>query len=193
MPPVALRDPATWPNGYVPVTVDTLRRGSVVDFDLHIERAGKMVHFRDRGLVFSPRESDMLKANGIETLWVAEAGGTGYGRYLERQLGPMMDDESVETDARAHALYATSRSLTIEILATPTRENLDRAEDVVQHTVGQVLGNPRSLAALVASLSTQYELHSHSVNVSVYSVALAQHTGNVDNQVLTGMMQMPNY
>jgi hypothetical protein len=35
--------------------VDTLRSGRELDFDLHIQRAGKMVHFRDRGLVFTPR------------------------------------------------------------------------------------------------------------------------------------------
>jgi HD-GYP domain-containing protein (c-di-GMP phosphodiesterase class II) len=185
MPPVVIREPSTWPPGFVPVMVDTLRSGSELDFDLHIQRAGQMVHFRDRGLVFSPREADMLEANGIETLWVEEEGGTGYGRYLERQLDSMMDDETVETEARAHALYASSRSLTLEILGAPSRENMQRAEGVVQHTVGQVLGDPRSLSAMVASLSTQYELHSHSVNVSVYTVALARHVGESDDEDLT--------
>ena len=65
------------------------------------------------------------------------------------------------------------------------RENMDRAEDVVQHTVEQVLGNPRSLAAMVATLSTQYQLQPHSVNVSVYSVALARQIGRTDDQELT--------
>jgi hypothetical protein len=136
MPLVTLREPSTWPPGFVPVMV-TLRRGSELDFDLHIQCAGQMVHFRDRGLVFTPHEADMLEADGIDTLWVEEEGGTGYGRYLERQLDSMMEDETVETEARAHALYASSRSLTLEILGAPSRENMNRAEGVVQHTVGR--------------------------------------------------------
>jgi HD-GYP domain-containing protein (c-di-GMP phosphodiesterase class II) len=96
-----------------------------------------------------------------------------------------MEDETVGTEAKAHALYASSRSLTLEILGAPSRENINRAEGVVHHTVGRVLGDPRSLSAMVASFSTQYELHSHSVNVSVYSVALARHVGENDDDDLT--------
>lgn len=169
----------------MPVSVDTLRHGSEVDFDLHIQRAGRMAHYRDSGMVFTEREAETLSANAIEVLWVREEGATGYGRYLEGQLDPMMADPTVKTEARVNALYASSKSVTLEILATPTRENMDRAEDVVQHTVGQVLGDPRSLAAMVATLSTQYQLQSHSVNVSVYSVALARQIGRTDDQELT--------
>ncbi len=68
MLPVTLREPSTWPAGFVPVMVDTLRRGSELDFDIHIQRASKIVYLRDRGVVFSPRETDMLEANGIDTL-----------------------------------------------------------------------------------------------------------------------------
>ena len=38
---------------------------------------------------------------------------------------------------------------------------------------------------MVATLSTQYQLQSHSVNVSVYSVALARQIGRTDDQELT--------
>lgn len=169
----------------MPVSVDTLRHGSEVDFDLHIQRGGRMAHYRDSGMVFTEREAETLSANAIEVLWVREDGATGYGRYLEGQLDPMMTDPTVKTEAKVNALYASSKSVTLEILATPTRENMDRAEDVVQHTVGQVLGDPRSLAAMVATLSTQYQLQSHSVNVSVYSVALARQIGRTDDQELT--------
>ena len=180
-----LRNPTTWPEGFVPVSVDTLRRGSEVDFNLHVQRGGQMAHYRNRGMVFTDHEAESLSANGIDVLWVQEEGASGYGRYLEGQLHAMMGDAEVETEAKAHALYASSRSVTLEILATPSRENMDRAQDVVQHTVGQVLGDPRSLAAMIATLSTQYQLQTHSVNVSVYSVALARQIGRTDGQELT--------
>ncbi len=180
-----LRNPTTWPEGFVPVSVDTLRRGSEVDFNLHVQRGGQMAHYRNRGMVFTDHDAESLSANGIDVLWVQEEGASGYGRYLEGQLDAMMGDAEVETEAKAHALYASSRSVTLEILATPSRENMDRAQDVVQHTVGQVLGDPRPLAAMIATLSTQYQLQTHSVNVSVYSVALARQIGRTDGQELT--------
>ena len=185
MAAVNLRDPGTWPADYLPVSVDTLWHGSEVDFDLHVQRGGRVAHYRDRGMVFTDREARALSANGVEVLWVQDEAASGYGRYLEGQLDSMMTDESTGTETKARALYSSSRSVTLEILATPSRENMDRAEDVVQHTVGQVLGDPRSLAAMLATLSTQYQLQSHSVNVSVYSVALARQIGRTDNQELT--------
>jgi hypothetical protein len=109
-----------------------------------------MAHYRDSEVVFTERETETRSANAIEVLWVREEGATVYGRYLEGQLDPMMADAAVKTEAKVNALYASSKSVTLEILATPTRENMDWAEDVVQHTVGQVLGDPRSLAAMVA-------------------------------------------
>ncbi len=137
MAPVIIPEPSTWPAGFVPVLVDTLRSGSELDFDLHIQRAGQMVHFRDSGLVFTPREADMLKANGIDTLWVEEEGGTGYGRYLERQLDSMHDGRR---DRRIRSQGPRPLCLVPQPHAgdprRPSKENMHRAEGVVQHTVG---------------------------------------------------------
>ena len=171
--------------GFVAVPMGVLRRGSMVDFDLYVRGPGRMVLYRERNLPFSGKVARRLEENGVDALWISADHELTLGRYVEDHLEGILDDPTLPPRHKAQALYTSARSLAIDILTLPTGEKLKRTRPLVAKTVNAVAANPQILSRLLHDLATSYQLHTHSVNVSVYASALARHLGHRDLPVVT--------
>ena len=171
--------------GFVPVPLDLIRRQSVVEFDLYVAGQRQMVLYRARQLPFTDEAAQRLIDNGVPTLWVRNKDEGALGRYVEDNLNEILADPSVQPIRKGQALYTAARGLAIEILTAPDDEKIARTRPLVSETVNSLMGSPQVLASVLATVATNYQLHTHCVNVCVYAIRFARALGYRDLAVVT--------
>lgn len=140
--------------------------------------------YRSAHLTFTEEARERVTAANHETILIRAADQAAYNRYLERNLGAILNDSSVPLAKRATALYQCSQNMVKEILADPrSGEMMARTGNVVSHTVDLLFRESTSFQHLMQVTSYDYYTYTHSVNVFVFSTALAQRLGISDAEL----------
>ena len=95
-------------------------------------------------------------------------------------LDVFMTDLSRPAVERAKRLDNEAAEIAREIMAAPEPHNVRQATPIVHEMLDYMSNDPGLLESLVKGLSTDSELYVHSVNVSVYTVAMAARLGITD-------------
>ncbi len=88
-------------------------------------------------------------------------------------LHAFMSDLSRPIVERAQRLDDDAAEIAREIMASPKPHNVRQATPIVRDMLDYMEGDPDLLESLIKGLSTTSDLYVHSVNVSVYTVAMA--------------------
>lgn len=170
---------------YFPIQLDTIRIDSLLDFELYLKVRKQYVLFRAAHLEFTERTRGELLANNLHTLHLKKEARGHYLRYVERHMTSILRDPSLTEERKAQLVYETSTNLLQDVLENPTAtENIRRATAVARHTVSFMLRGKDAFRHLVAMTSYDYHTYTHSVNVCLYTVALAEAVGYQDESDL---------
>ncbi len=165
--------------GFFSIAIQTLRLDEVIDFDLYLPPAsatGEPVLYRRKSLPFSEEARDRLVSNAVDEVYVADVQRGPYQRYLERNLGNILADSSVSMEERVSRLYDSAQGLVREVLEDPRSGGMvERSGELVEHMVRFLYAEGTSFEHLMKITSYDYYTYTHSVNVFVYTTALAQH------------------
>lgn len=168
------------------ILLDSLRIDTVLDFDLHLMVNGSLVLYRSADLPFGEDNRQKLLENRVERLFVSGENRAKYQKYIENNLGNILDDPKVEEEQKAIILYETSTNLVKDVLANPTYgENIQRSKNLVTNQVEYSLKGRESFLNMLRTASFDYYLYTHSVNVCTFSIALAQQMGQTDKKFLS--------
>lgn len=168
-------------DDYFPIQLDSIRMDSLLDFEVYLKIRNQYVLFRAAHLQFSERTRGELLSNKVHTLYLKKEARGHYLRYVERHLTDILRDSSLTEERKAQLVYETSTNLLQDVLENPTStENIRRATVVASHTVSFVLRGRDAFRQLVAMTAYDYRTYTHSVNVCLYTVALAEVVGYHD-------------
>ena len=172
---------------YCPVSIDSIRVGSTPEFPLFF-RLGSgrdFVLYCDRNVVFTDEARTRLEDNEIEQLFIPRGNRQEYSRYLATHLEDILADENLSVHEKSGILYDSAQAVVEQLLQDPpSREGVSRGKDIVNHTVNLLSSQEFLLEDLLRSISCDYYLYTHSVNVVAYSVALAMQAGYGDRATL---------
>ncbi len=169
----------------MPIYLDSLRMDSILDFELYIRIDDNMVLYRSVDLPFTERTRQKLLENKVDRLYITGESTEKYQRYIEKNLGKILDDPSIRETKKAGILYETSTGLIKDVLSNPTYgENIQRSKELVTSTVGFILKGKEAFHNLLKITSFDYYTYTHSVNVCTFAIALAQQLGYHDPQFL---------
>ena len=90
------------------------------------------------------------------------------------KLQAMVQDPVLTPDERAGVVYHHSLIAMEHILSKPTAGNIQHGTEIIRDIVGYILADRKCSDALVLMTSHDYHTHTHSVNVGVYALLLAQ-------------------
>lgn len=169
-----------------PIQLDSLVIDTVLDFDLH-SRAGNeaFVLFRARDKEFGLRHRDGLLSHGIHTLYVSEEDQRQYGRYIELNISRLAADPTVSPLKKAELLYSVSKGVLLDAFANPRSTDLvKRVEKVMPHMVDVLVQGKEALSSMISIMSYDYYTFTHSINVSAFTIALANEAGVTNRQEL---------
>lgn len=171
---------------YHPVQLDSLLIDTVLDFDLHSRTTNAaFVLFRGRNQEFGSRHRDGLLSHGTHTLYVSEEDQQQYGRYIEQNISRLAADPTVSPLKKAELLYSVSKGVLLDAFANPRSTDLvKRVDKVMPHMVDVLVQGKEALASMISIMSYDYYTFTHSINVSAFTIALANEAGVTNRQEL---------
>lgn len=165
---------------YFSIPLSTLRLDTVTGFDLYMmnPRDRKHILYRGADFKFKEKHKKTLRENGVRRLYINSRDRDKYLRYMEGNLGDILGDESLAMDKKSRILYDSTSQLVKDVFENPALpENMKRIEELVDHTVAHVTRGGPYLANMLNIMSYDYSTYTHSVNVSIFGVALARRLG----------------
>ncbi len=179
--------PAKTPE-FLPVRLSSLRVDSVTDFDLY-HRPAKLappVLYRGRSLPFTDEVRARLLEGRVSTLYIPSGQEEIYNRYVERNLADLIMDKSILPGERTQILYGSAQNAVREMMSKPEAGDvLPRSKNLVEHVIKFMNDLEGSFTHFLDTASFDYYTYTHSVNVCVYSVTLAQKAGFEDLSFLS--------
>ena len=172
---------------FIPVSLGSLRIDSITSFDIYFQPAPgqPFVLYAERNLRFTEDARKRLLDNNLDTVYVRGTQRSEYGRYIEQNLSAIISDPNLNPGEKSEMLYASATGVVESVIQDPeSLENLRRSREIVKNTVNFMLEDRQVLAHLLKSLSSVYEIYTHSVNVVTYGIALAQRAGENDPATL---------
>ncbi|HIJ64884.1 MAG TPA: HD domain-containing protein [Candidatus Hydrogenedentes bacterium] len=172
---------------YRPIPLAALRLDTITDFDLYLatpeERAP--VLYRRRDLPFTQEVQERLLQTNLVSLYVDVGEEEQYRRYVEGNLGAILADPEIGMAEKSAVLYASAQGLVKDLLEAPRAgDAVVRSKALVEHAVQHLFAEQTAFEHLLKAASYDYYTYTHSVNVFVFSIALAQRAGYGDSPAL---------
>ncbi len=174
-------------EGFVPISLNSVRVDSITNFDLYIQLAPDKPHvlYSERNIPFTEEARRRLIDNNVGQVFISANQRREYGRYVEKHLSEILNDEKTPTPEKAEILYGSAYGVVEDMLANPQEDgSLVRTKEIVHHAVESMFADKIRLGHLLKVVSFDYYIYTHSVNVTAYAVALAQRVGYRDPATL---------
>ncbi len=166
-------------DGFFSIALSSLRSDTVAQFELYLATAGrKPILYRGANLRFTQEDIERLTSYGVDYLYVPTEQRDSYKEYVEEHLGEILSDPELPLNFRSNVAYKSAQSLVRDILEEPRAKGLlERSGQLVENTMDFMLSETDSVYHLISVMSFDYYTYTHSVNVMVFSSALAQRLG----------------
>lgn len=182
---IAGREAKVTGEDFAPIPLNSLQQDATTEFDLYIrsQKGAPPVLYRKAGLPFSEQAYKRLVERNIATLWVRIDDRTAYRRYVEVHIGQILADSSIDVGERSRLLYDSAQEMVKDILRDPRAGDMvKRSGKLAKHMVAFMFRESKSFQHLMKVTSYDYYTYTHSIDVFVFSIALAQRLGwNEDN------------
>lgn len=172
---------------YLPIRLGVLRVDTVTDFDLYLrtKEDSEVILYRQKDLPFDEPTRQRLLDHQVEELYVPKSQEGSYYRYLEQNMDSLLVDDSIPASDRMELLYDSAQNTVHEVLDDPGASDImPRSQSIVEHVVNFVFSEPSSFGHFLNVAAIDYQTFTHSLNVFVYSINLAQRLGTIDTSLL---------
>ncbi len=172
------------PKGYIPICRASLVSGTRPNFDIYARFGNKYVLFRQKNLADTGKELTELQEELRKILFIKVADRHQYAEYLEENLKSVIEAPEVDTLVKGSILLDASRNVVEDLFEKPEiGQNIKRARSLLEFTADFISQGTENVKHLMALCSYDYQTYSHSVNVGVYAVALAERLGYSRSEV----------
>lgn len=172
----------------IPIHLASLQVDTVMDFDIFMrpKNAASAVLYREKNLPFTEAVCNRLRNRDVEGLYVDSSEEYKFRRYVETNIGRILADDSITLEKRSELAYTSAQGLVEDLLADPRSGDLhERSGNLVMGIMKFMLDEKSALHNLMQVMSFDYYTYTHSVNVFVFSTALAQRCGYNDEIFLS--------
>lgn len=119
-----------------------------------------------------------VKLREIEGLYISEEDEVLYREYVARHLQSIAKNSDIPIDQKAKIVYERAIETIDAIFKNPeSLENVKQAEDIVHTTLEMILNDGSAVESLMKITAHDYYTHTHSLNVSIYTLSLGVFLG----------------
>lgn len=137
------------------------------------------------GMEFGIGDRNRLLENEVDYVYVSIRDHQQYYRTIEEHLNTIITDHGLQKQKKAEIFYSTSIEIANQLLQyAPGADEIDRVENVSRAMVTMVIEDPDAFGRLFEVSNHDFYTATHMVNVSTYSVSLAQKLGTSDEATL---------
>ena len=174
-------------GGFISIPLASLRADTILEFEMYITpRVGEPpVLYRGQNLEMKQEVLDNLIEARHTIIFIKPESKDAYRRYVETNLPEILRDEKIPTNEKSEVLYNSAQGLMQQAMDDPrTGEVIERSKNMISSTVDFLAHEHHAFSHLLQLVSFDYYTYTHSVNVCMFSLALAQRVGFDDREVL---------
>jgi hypothetical protein len=160
-------------DSYFAVPVADLPLGTAAAVDFYVRSRGGHSVYLPAGQDVNNSIRLALERSGIGSLYVQSRHAGPYARGAFEAARLLLESPGSPAVERAHAIRTSAGAVALHLVHSPGVQSFQMARAITELTVAEALESPESLTALVKMTYVDQELHSHLVNSSIYSIALA--------------------
>ena len=164
-------------RSFLPIPLESLCLDTVMQFKIYVltKKEKEPVLYRGQNLQLTEEVRKRLQEHEVEHVYIDRSDEAKYREYVEENLDRIVLDDTIGTREKAEIVYSSATFLLQELFDNPRAgKNIRRCEKVALSTVEFVMRDDRAFRSLLAVTSYDYYTYTHCVNVSVFSIALAQ-------------------
>jgi len=166
---------------HLKIRINSLHPKRATTFDLFVRINDKMVHYLKAGDAMDAEKIKKLHQSGQEVFYIREADRAEFKKYVHNQL----NDAGLDVKEKALILRESSYALVEELFENPdVNVALDQTKDVIKNFVEFIDAEPEAMANLIGLSSHDFYTYNHSLDVSLYSLALGGAAGYSKDQEL---------
>lgn len=119
-----------------------------------------------------------VKLREIETLYVSEEDEERYNEYVAQHLQSIAKNRDIPTEEKARLVYAKAAEAVDAMFKNPeSLENVKNAQPLVDNFIDIILHDNCAVESLMKITAHDYYTHTHSINVSIYTLSLGSFLG----------------
>lgn len=119
-----------------------------------------------------------VKLREIETLYVSEEDVERYNEYVAQHLQSIAKNIDITTEEKARLVYAKAAEAVEAMFKDPeSLENVKNAQPIVNNLIDIILQDNSAVESLMKITAHDYYTHTHSINVSIYTLSLGSYLG----------------
>lgn len=166
------------PKRYKSIDKRVITEGENLTFELYLPNDEKtaMALFLQSDIVVNG--NDKVRLREVEKLYIDEEDALAYEAYVQQHIQTIARCEHISLDDKAIIVYEKASSVIDEMFRNP--ESLEIAKNVkpiVDSIVDVILHDTKAVESLLKITAHDYYTHTHSINVSVYTLSLGSFLG----------------
>ena len=164
----------------IPIPLESLRLDTEINFRIYVptEKDKEPVLYRAENLQFTQKAKKRLQEHYVGHVYIESTDRDEYWQYIECNLDNILADDGIDSQKKANIVYSSANYLIERLFENPwMREGIRRSEKLVESTVDFLLHDETAFKHFLSVRSYDYYTYTHSVNVYVFSVALAARVG----------------
>lgn len=159
---------------YISFPIDSLQVDTSVDFDIYLTVKSKIILYREANLPFDEKTKQKLSDSKIKEFLIENCDKKKFFSYVEDNINQIMSDKKIPNEVKSKFIYETSKTVVIDLFEKPeSSKNLKRSLNILSSSLGFILSEKSSLYYLLRVASADYSTYTHSINVAIYAISLA--------------------
>ncbi len=125
-----------------------------------------------------------VRLREIEQLYIIDEEYEKYKLYAQKHLNTIANNKDIPFRDKADIVYTKASAVMDELFQNPDAlGNMEKSKDIVGGFVNLVLQDEATLSSVMKIAAHDYYTHTHSINVSIYSLSLAKFIGLKDKDL----------
>ena len=163
---------------YTPIIIESLIFGKNSDYPLYIKSGGNYILYRSKALIFSQSDALRLKNNGVDNLYIETKDKDKYDNDILEHIETIIKSPDTNFEEKAGKIYIYSKVYAEYVITTGNlRDNQENVKKSIETTIEYLLMSEFGFMNLLNLSGYDYNEVGHGMNVSIYSMALANRLG----------------
>lgn len=158
-------------DSFLKVRLNSLNASEAIPFDLYILINNKQIHYLRAGDHLTSDKLDKFGSKAPDSFYLKSEDRAAYKKYVHEQL----NSKSLNPKQKAIMLRESSLTLVEELFESPDiKRALEESKEIIAEFVSFMSEEPDAMAHLIGLSSHDFYTYTHSLDVGIYSLGLAQ-------------------
>jgi len=160
---------------YMAIPIGSLVEDSRPPFDVYIKQNNDFILFISSNTKINKEAFKKLGSSDLDVLYINRKNIDSYEQYSFEMIDSNSGKDSKVIEKKSKVLYASAKNVMNRLFSSDVgKKEISNAKVVAMDLVRQITSDKRAFLSLVRVSSHDYYTYTHSINVCMYSIAIAE-------------------